>query len=297
MADHLQTPPYPTSSSPTPSASNPLTQRKAQLGPFNAYQNGFQLTRYANLVPPHLLTPLALQANCPPDTKTCSAKNTYLPIPRMVQTFTLLPYIDNRPESYLSNSELKKYCLSRKPAVPGFLRLPLELRLEIYGYIQSAFQLLQVAYTHPRLLAEIRSLPDVYTKKVGYVDPSTYPNNVDQRSEEGLPFQHAHIDFLIDRCEFYLYLRMDEEADKGPTGEVRFRNIFCKGCLKGLRREYGMVAYMTPMVMQGGFFCFDCKDLGCMSERLLLGGRHGERGDWVVVRGNWVYKEEAMDGR
>ncbi|RPA78359.1 hypothetical protein BJ508DRAFT_329299 [Ascobolus immersus RN42] len=47
------------------------------------------------------------------------------------------------------------------------LRLPTELLLEIYGYC-SAFTLLQLSHTHPRLYAEINGFPQILQRTFGY---------------------------------------------------------------------------------------------------------------------------------
>ncbi|RPA78366.1 hypothetical protein BJ508DRAFT_309307 [Ascobolus immersus RN42] len=57
-----------------------------------------------------------------------------------------------------------------KPPI-SLLQLPTELRLEIYKQVPTAYTLLNLSYTHPTLLAEIRDSPSIFTRLPSYIPP------------------------------------------------------------------------------------------------------------------------------
>ncbi|RPA78357.1 hypothetical protein BJ508DRAFT_329298 [Ascobolus immersus RN42] len=70
-----------------------------------------------------------------------------------------------RKQTNLTNTPILQ-----KPAT-SLLSLPTELLLEIYGHC-SAFTLLQLSHTHPRLYAEINDSPKILNKAYGYSEKS-----------------------------------------------------------------------------------------------------------------------------
>ncbi|RPA78365.1 hypothetical protein BJ508DRAFT_349420 [Ascobolus immersus RN42] len=59
------------------------------------------------------------------------------------------------------------------PPPPPLLRLPTELRLEIYTHLPTALPLLLLSQTHPRFRAEILDSPNIYRKAKGYIPDSS----------------------------------------------------------------------------------------------------------------------------
>ncbi|RPA79039.1 hypothetical protein BJ508DRAFT_308778 [Ascobolus immersus RN42] len=131
------------------------------------------------------------------------------------------------------------------PDLPPILRLPTELRLEIYKFC-SAFTLVQLSCTSVQLRREILTGPNLYAKSYGYENPpikrtaGTYWHLYDRKLRENIPphLSMYNIHKVESHCERDLLMRIYAmKEQRASTGLITSKTYFggwwcCHNCLR-----------------------------------------------------------------
>ncbi|RPA78382.1 hypothetical protein BJ508DRAFT_329323 [Ascobolus immersus RN42] len=152
------------------------------------------------------------------------------------------------------------------------LQLPVELRLDIYGYL-TAFTLLQLTQTHPKFCEEINSIPKLYTSSPGY-DPSfiiranaftfgpKYGTSTFFDIHHDNPLSKRDIQGLSDQQEYQLWMRIYQTAGSS-LGFTKSKQMCCVSCLGMQASEnfhIGIVGLDGVRYMEKWYRkCFACK--------------------------------------